>query len=92
VRSQPFPCCATSSLALETDELPVPEAAFTTLDAAISGVSTTVALIAKPEASKLSRAMPREFIDERPFADGLVGSVEFVVNNIYRSNVSQELC
>jgi hypothetical protein len=70
----------------------VPEAAFTTLDAAISGVSNTVALITKPEASKVSRAMPREFIDELPFADGLVGNVEFVVNDVYRSNVRQVLC
>jgi hypothetical protein len=70
----------------------VSEAAFTTRDAAISGVSTTVALITKPEASKLSRAMPREFIDELPFADGLVGSVEFVVNDVCRSNVRQKLC
>jgi hypothetical protein len=76
----------------ETDEFEVLEAALTTLDAAISGVSNTVALITKPEASKLSRGMPREFIDERPFADGLVGSVEFVVNNVYRSNVRQQLC
>ena len=68
------------------------EAAFTKLNGAISGVSTTVALITKPEASKLRRAMPREFIDELPFADGLVGSVKFVVNNVYRSNVKQVLC
>jgi len=70
----------------------VPEAALTTLDAAIPGVSATVAPITKPEASKLSRAMPREFIDELPFADGLVGSVEFVVNDVYSSNVRQVLC
>jgi hypothetical protein len=61
----------------------VSDAAFTALNAAISGVSTTVALISKPEASKLRRPMPQEFIDELPFADGLVGSVEFVVNNVY---------
>ena len=57
----------------------MPEAALTTLNAALSGVRATVALIAKPATSKVSRVMPREFIDERPFADGLVGSVEFVV-------------
>jgi len=57
----------------------VSEATCTTLYVAISGARATVALITKPAASKLSRVMPREFIDERPFADGLVGSVEFVV-------------
>jgi len=72
--------------------LPVPGAAFTPLGAAISGVSTTVALMIRPEASKLSRAMPREFIDELPFADGLVGSMEFVVNDVYSSNVRQVTC
>jgi hypothetical protein len=61
------------------DVFAVLEAPFTALTAAKSGVSTTVALITNPEASKPSRAMPRELIDERPFADGLVGSVEFVV-------------
>jgi hypothetical protein len=66
-------------MAPETDEYEVSEAALTTLNAAMSGDRATVALIAKPAASKLSRVMPRRFIDERPFADGLVGSVEFVV-------------
>jgi hypothetical protein len=56
----------------------VPEAARTTLNAATSGVRANVALNAKPAASKLSRVMPRVFIDEHPFADGLVGSVELV--------------
>jgi hypothetical protein len=70
----------------------VPGAAFTTLDPAISGVSTTAALMIRPKASELSRAMPREFIDELPFADGLVGSVEFVVSDVYRSNVRQVTC
>jgi hypothetical protein len=92
VRSQPFPCCPTSSLAPETDAFDVPEAAFTTLNAAISGIRATVALIAKPEASKPSRVMPREFIDEHPFADGLVGSVEFLVYCVYRSKVNPLLC
>jgi hypothetical protein len=63
---------------LETDAFDVPEAAFTTPNAALSGVRATVALIAKPKASKPNRVMPRAFIDEHPFADGLVGSVEFV--------------
>jgi hypothetical protein len=66
-------------LALVIVALVLLEATFSALTSAMSGVSATVALIAKPEASKPSRAMPREFIDERPFADGLVGSVEFVV-------------
>ena len=70
----------------------MPGEAFTTLDAVTSGVSTTVALMIRPEASKLSRAMPREFIDELPFADGLVGSVEFVVSDVYTSNVRQVTC
>ncbi len=70
----------------------MPEAALTTLAVAISGVRATVALIAKPEASRLSRVMPREFIDERPFADGLVGSVEFLVYFMCSSNVSQLFC
>jgi hypothetical protein len=51
-----------------------------------------VALIAKPEASKPSRVMPREFIDERPFADGLVGSVEFVLYGVCSSNVNHVQC
>jgi hypothetical protein len=79
VRSQPLPCCATTSLALAIDVLLPLEPRFSALTTPMSGVSATVALIAKPQASKPSRAMPREFIDERPFADGLVGSVEFVV-------------
>jgi hypothetical protein len=92
IRSQPFPCCPTSSRAPEADEFEVPEAALTTPNAALSGVRATVALIAKPDASKPSRVMPREFIDERPFADGLVGSVEFVVHFTYSSNVRQFFC
>jgi hypothetical protein len=52
-------------------EFAVFTAPLTTLDAAIWGVSTTVALITNPDASNPSRAMPRELIDERPFADGL---------------------
>jgi len=68
------------------------EAAFTTRNAAISDVRATVALIAKPEASKPSRVMPRVFIDERPFADGLVGSVEFVVYCVFSSKVNQFFC
>jgi hypothetical protein len=79
-------------LAPETDEFEVSGAAFTTLNAVISGVRATVALIAKPAVSKLSRVMPRAFIDERPFADGLVGSVEFVVYCVYSSKVNQLLC
>jgi hypothetical protein len=47
-------------------------ALLTTLVAAISGVRTTVALIANAEASNPSRAMPLELIDQRPFADDLV--------------------
>jgi hypothetical protein len=92
VRSQPFPCCPTSSLTPKTDEFDVPEAALTTLNATISGVRATVALIAKPEASKPSRVMPRTFIDEHPFADGLVGSVEFVAYCVFRSKVNPLLC
>ncbi len=53
-------------------------APLTTLAVTISGVSTTAALITKLEASNPSRAMPRELIDERPFADGLVRQRGFV--------------
>jgi hypothetical protein len=67
-------------------------AAFTTLNVVISAVRATVALIAKPAASKLSRVMLRAFIDERPFADGLVGSMEFVAYCVYSSKVRQLLC
>jgi hypothetical protein len=66
-------------LALVIDVFTVLEAVFSAVTVAISGVSATVALIAKPDANTPSRAMPREPIDERPFADGLIGSVEFVV-------------
>ena len=55
------------------------EAALSALTAAISGVSATVALTAKPDTSKPSRAMQRELIDDRPFAVGRAGSVESVV-------------
>lgn len=67
-------------------------AALTTPNAEMSGVRANVALNAKPAASKLSRVMPRVFIDEHPFADGLVGSVELVACCIYNSNVSLMLC
>jgi hypothetical protein len=77
---------------LVTDVFVVLEAAYSPLTAAISGVSATAALNAKPEASKPNRAMPREFIDERPFADGLVGSGDSSCGAPADQMLSQLIC
>jgi hypothetical protein len=56
------------------------DAALTASAAAIPGISANVALIIAPDAHKPSWALLRDLIDERPFTEGLVGSVEIVVS------------
>jgi hypothetical protein len=56
------------------------DAALTASAAAIPGTSAIVALIIALEANKPSRTLLRDLIDERPLAEGLVGSVELVVS------------
>jgi hypothetical protein len=41
---------------------------------AIPGADTIIAPATRPDAKSPTRAIPRDFIVERPFADGLVGS------------------
>jgi hypothetical protein len=69
----------------------MPEAAVTTLS--VVGRSScaspaTVALRASPNASRPSRATPEPFIVELPFADRLVGSVEFAYQLMLVTNGS----
>jgi hypothetical protein len=68
----------------EIDVFAVLAALLTALDAAISGVRTTVALIANPETSSPSRAMPRELTINVLSPTAWYGSVNSSVSCPYR--------
>jgi hypothetical protein len=75
-------------------------AALSKLEAAVTTVSVTersscepnatAALKASPHASRASRVPPRAFIVELPFADGVVGSLEFANQPMLRTNRSYD--
>jgi hypothetical protein len=97
-------CCAEVPLILAICPAITPppsslvSAVFSMLEAALATVSAagrgscashaTAALKANPNASRPSRVRPRAFTVGLPFADRLVGSVEFVYQLMLRTNRS----